>query len=71
MAWCLQIPSQLAITRVGAPTWLGLLIFCWGVVAACTATMKTKAQFYVIRLLLGARSSSSSWGHVSSSRVTN
>jgi len=24
-----QIPSQLAITRLGAPVWLAFLIFCW------------------------------------------
>ncbi len=42
-----QVPSNLVITKVGAPTWLGLLIFCWGIVAASTAAMKTKATFYV------------------------
>ena len=42
-----QVPSNLIITKVGAPTWLGLLIFCWGIVAASTAAMKTKATFYV------------------------
>ena len=41
------MPSNLVITRVGAPTWLGILIFCWGIVAASTAAMKTKATFYV------------------------
>lgn len=45
-----QVPSNLIITKVGAPTWLGLLIFCWGIVAASTAAMKTKATFYISEL---------------------
>ncbi|CAL5224155.1 g6792 [Coccomyxa viridis] len=49
-----QVPSNLIITKVGAPTWLGILIFCWGIVAASTAAMKTKATFFVMRFLLGA-----------------
>jgi MFS family permease len=48
-----QIPSNLIITKVGAPLWLGILIFCWGVVAACTSTMKTAGQYYAVRFLLG------------------
>lgn len=40
------MPSNLAITKVGAPTWLGLLIFCWGIIAASTAAMKNKGTFY-------------------------
>ena len=41
-----QVPSNLIITKVGAPTWLGFIIFCWGIVAAATSAMKNKAQFY-------------------------
>ncbi len=48
-----QIPSNLVITRVGAPLWLGMLIFAWGIVSACTSTMKTKEQYYAVRFLLG------------------
>jgi MFS family permease len=48
-----QIPSNLIITRVGAPLWLGFLICAWGIVSACTATMKTKEQYYAVRFLLG------------------
>lgn len=49
-----QIPSNMVITRVGAPLWLGILIFCWGTVAACTSTMKNAGQYYAVRFLLGA-----------------
>ncbi|BDA46973.1 Putative tartrate transporter [Coccomyxa sp. Obi] len=62
-----QIPSNMAITRVGAPTWLGLLIFCWGAVSACTSTMKTKQQYYAVRFLLGVFESGcfpGSWWHL-------
>ncbi len=41
-----QVPSNLIITKVGAPTWLSFIIFCWGIVAAATSAMKNKAQFY-------------------------
>ena len=41
-----QVPSNLIITKVGAPTWLSFIIFCWGIVAAATSAMKDKAQFY-------------------------
>ena len=41
-----QVPSNLVITKVGAPTWLGFLIFCWGIIAASTAAMKNKGTFY-------------------------
>jgi hypothetical protein len=44
-----QVPSNLAITKVGAPTWLGLLIFCWGIIAASTAAMKNKGSFYACK----------------------
>ena len=40
------MPSNLVITKVGAPTWLGFLIFCWGIIAASTAAMKTRGTFY-------------------------
>ncbi len=48
-----NIPSSIVVTRVGAPVWLALLMLCWGVVSACTAAVRTRAQFYAIRVLLG------------------
>lgn len=34
--------------------WLGAQLVAWGVVAACTALVRTAEQLYVLRLLLGA-----------------
>jgi MFS family permease len=49
----LQVPSNLILLRLGAPTWLGLTIVAWGVVAASFATLRSTAQFYILRFLLG------------------
>ncbi len=32
-----QLPSNVIVTRVGAPRWLALLLFTWGLVTMCTA----------------------------------
>ena len=41
------------MTRVGAPVWLAFLMLSWGIVSACTAAVRTRAQFFCIRVLLG------------------
>lgn len=48
-----QIPSNLMLTRVGAPRWLGFIIFAWGIVSACCCLMDSRASFFILRLLLG------------------
>lgn len=32
-----QLPSNVIVTRVGAPRWLAVLLFAWGAVTMCTA----------------------------------
>eukprot|EP00891_Asterochloris_glomerata_P006550 jgi/Astpho2/6550/gw1.00099.48.1_t len=49
-----QVPSNLALTRFGAPTWLAVIMGVWGAVATAFAGLRTPAQFCVLRLLLGA-----------------
>ena len=49
----LQVPSNLILLRVGAPTWLGVTIVAWGVVAALFAGLRNTAEFYILRFLLG------------------
>ena len=49
----LQVPSNLILLRLGAPTWLGVTIVAWGVVAALFATLRNTTQFYILRFLLG------------------
>eukprot|EP00884_Botryococcus_braunii_P017008 jgi/Botrbrau1/3991/Bobra.0016s0004.1 len=50
----LQIPSNVAIMRLGAPLWLGVLLGLWGVVSLSSAFMKTRGHFFVLRFILGA-----------------
>ena len=49
----LQVPSNLILLRLGAPTWLGVTIMAWGIVAALFATLRNTEQFYILRFLLG------------------
>ena len=49
----LQVPSNLILLRLGAPTWLGVTIVAWGTVAALFAALRNATEFYVLRFLLG------------------
>lgn len=49
-----EIPSNLALTKVGARRWLARIMISWGVVSAATAFVSNAPSFYAIRLLLGA-----------------
>ena len=48
-----QIPSNLLLVRVGAPTWLAGEMAIWGALSALQALIRTAPQFYIIRFLLG------------------
>jgi ACS family tartrate transporter-like MFS transporter len=50
----LEIPSNLALARVGARRWLARIMITWGLIAMATAFVKTPLQFYAARFLLGA-----------------
>jgi ACS family tartrate transporter-like MFS transporter len=50
----LEIPSNLALARVGARRWLARIMITWGVVAMSMALVRTPWQFYLVRFLLGA-----------------
>lgn len=53
-AYCvLQVPSNLAMLRVGHRPWLTLLVVGWGTVAACFALVTKVWSLYLLRLLLG------------------
>mmetsp|Transcript_23433 Transcript_23433/g.60001 ORF Transcript_23433/g.60001 Transcript_23433/m.60001 type:complete len:502 (-) Transcript_23433:214-1719(-) len=49
----LQIPSNIVLKRVGGPLWLATIIAAWGACACSFAAMRTHAQFYALRTLLG------------------
>lgn len=48
-----QIPSNLALEKLGAPRWMGSLMIVWGLVASGMAFIRTKSQFYFLRAVLG------------------
>ena len=48
-----ELPSNLALARVGARLWIARIMVSWGILAAAMAFVKTPAEFYVVRFLLG------------------
>ncbi len=49
-----EVPSNLALTKIGFRRTLVRIMTAWGVVAACMAFVQTPTQFLVARFLLGA-----------------
>ncbi len=50
----LEVPSNLALHRVGARRWIARILVTWGLVAAATAFVVGDTSFWVMRFLLGA-----------------
>lgn len=48
-----EIPSNMILSRLGAPTWLSLECLAWGLVALFQAFVTNKRSFYATRFLLG------------------
>lgn len=48
-----EVPSTLILARVGARRWIARIMISWGLIAACTGFVRTPAQFYALRFLLG------------------
>ena len=54
LGYCLfEIPSNLILHRLGARRWIARIMISWAVIAAGMAFIKTAADFYGLRLLLG------------------
>jgi MFS transporter, ACS family, tartrate transporter len=54
LSYCLfQVPANLALTRMGARRWLGLLMIVWGVVSMATAWVAGANSYITVRALLG------------------
>lgn len=49
-----EVPSNLAMQKVGARLWLARIMITWGIVSAATAFIVGPSSFYAMRLLLGA-----------------
>jgi MFS transporter, ACS family, tartrate transporter len=48
-----EVPSNMLLTRFGARRWLARIMFTWGLLAAGMMLVRSPAQFYVMRFLLG------------------
>lgn len=48
-----EVPSNLALDKFGASTWIARIMFSWGVISIATAFIWNQTSFYVIRVLLG------------------
>jgi MFS transporter, ACS family, tartrate transporter len=54
-SYCLlEIPSNLALFRIGARLWMARIMITWGLLSAGTAFVVGPHSFYVVRFLLGA-----------------
>ena len=49
-----EVPSNLMLARVGARRWIAIILMTWGAIASCLMFVRTPAQFYMLRFLLGA-----------------
>lgn len=49
-----EVPSNLAMKKVGARVWLARIMISWGLVSSCMALMTGPWSFYSLRFLLGA-----------------
>lgn len=49
-----QVPSNLALQRVGARRWIALLMVLWGAISASMILISGARSFYALRFLLGA-----------------
>jgi MFS transporter, ACS family, tartrate transporter len=55
VGYCLlEVPSNIALYRVGARVWLSRIMITWGLMSAATALAMGPNSFYALRLLLGA-----------------
>ena len=48
-----EVPSNLILERVGARVWIARIMVVWGFVSAGMMFVRTPAQFYAMRFLLG------------------
>jgi MFS family permease len=49
-----EVPSNLALHRVGASVWIGRIMITWGLLASAIGFTQGARSFYILRFLLGA-----------------
>jgi MFS transporter, ACS family, tartrate transporter len=52
-----QLPSNLALTRVGARRWIASIMTLWGAISCCMIFVRSGHEFYALRFLLGVAES--------------
>jgi MFS transporter, ACS family, tartrate transporter len=50
----LELPSNMALYRVGARVWISRIMISWGLASAATSLASGPTSFYLLRFLLGA-----------------
>jgi ACS family tartrate transporter-like MFS transporter len=54
LSYCLfQVPANMALARMGARRWLGVLMVVWGIVSMATAFVSGAPSYITLRALLG------------------
>src|SRR5713226_712411 len=48
-----EIPSNLLLHKIGARVWIARILISWGIVAMLTGFVRSVAQLYVARFVLG------------------
>jgi len=48
-----EVPSNLLLYRIGGRRWISRIMITWAIASALTALVRTPAQFYVMRFILG------------------
>ncbi|HEY0706459.1 MAG TPA: MFS transporter [Polyangia bacterium] len=48
-----EILGPILVERWSARKWISRIMITWGIIAACTAAVKTPGQFYTLRFVLG------------------
>jgi len=49
-----EVPSNLALEKVGAKIWIARIMVTWGIISSCMMLVETEFWFYTLRFLLGA-----------------
>lgn len=48
-----EVPSNLILARLGARRWIAIIMIVWGLIACAMRWVRTPAEFYTVRFLLG------------------
>lgn len=49
-----EVPSNLALEKVGARIWIARIMISWGILSGLTMLVTTPTQFYIVRFFTGS-----------------